>query len=86
MVMIKYVINALSNYIMSCYRLPKHLIREFYKIIFRFWHLGDIQSRKLTWDAWGVLLNGKSNRGLGIIDFFLYEPGVSGKNWVDTST
>lgn len=64
--MIKSVSQAMPNYFMSCYIFPNKLIQKLHRIYSKFWHFGDIESKKVVWDAWASLLENKQHGGLGI--------------------
>ncbi|KAL0451954.1 UNVERIFIED_CONTAM: hypothetical protein Slati_1173500 [Sesamum latifolium] len=58
------VVQAIPSYAMSCFRLPKTLLREFQALAADFfWHDGD--RRKIHWLAWDQLCNSKLEGGLG---------------------
>ena len=54
-VLIKSVIQAIPTYSMSCFKLPKGLIKDIEAMIQKFWwgHSGD--SRKVHWVKWEKL-------------------------------
>lgn len=79
LVMIKSLIELLPDYLMSCFPLPKHLVKELHQIIFKFWHYGDIQTRKMTRD---VIYENKFEGGLGLRDlYFMNEAFLAKIGW-----
>ena len=64
-VLIKSVIQAISTCTMSCFKLPKGLVKELEVLIRKFWwgYYGD--SRKVHWVNWKRLCEAKEVGGLG---------------------
>ena len=64
-VLIKSVIQAIPTYSMSCFKLPKGLIKEIETMICKFcWgYSGD--RRKVHWVKWECLCQAKEARGMG---------------------
>ena len=63
--LIKLVIQAIPTYTMSCFKLPKGLVKELEVLIRKFWwgYYGD--SRKVHWVNWKRLCEAKEVGGLG---------------------
>ncbi|KAK4403141.1 putative ribonuclease H protein [Sesamum angolense] len=58
------VVQAIPSYAMSCFRLPKTLLKEFQSLAADFfWHDGD--RRHIHWIAWDKLCLSKLDGGLG---------------------
>ena len=64
-VLIKSVIQAIPTYSMSCFKLPKGLIKDIEVMICKFsWsYSGD--SKKIHWVKWEYLFEAKKDRGMG---------------------
>ena len=64
-VLIKAVIQAIPTYTMSCFKLPKRLIKELEVLIRKFrWGYTD-DSRKVQWVSWERLCEAKEVGGMG---------------------
>ena len=64
-VLIKAVIQAIPTYIMSCFKLPKGLIKELEVFIRKFWWGYTDDSRKVQWVSWERLCEAKEVGGMG---------------------
>ena len=64
-VLIKAVIQAIPTYIMSCFKLPKGLIKELEVFIRKFWWGYTDDSRKVHWVSWERLCEAKEVGGMG---------------------
>ena len=64
-VLIKAVIQAISTYTMSCFKLPKGLIKELEVMIHKFWWRYSGGSRKTHWVKWDRLCEAKEVGGMG---------------------
>ncbi|KAK4398115.1 putative ribonuclease H protein [Sesamum angolense] len=63
-ILIQSVVQAIPSYAMSCFRLPKTLLKEFQSLAADFfWHDGD--RRRIHWIAWDKLCLSKLDGGLG---------------------
>ena len=61
----KSVIQAIPTYSMSCFKLPKGLIKEIEIMIRKFWWGYSGDSKKVHWVKWESLCQGKDFGGLG---------------------
>ena len=61
----KSVIQAIPSYSMSCFKLPKGLIKEIEIMIRKFWWGYSGDSKKVHWVKWESLCQGKDFGGLG---------------------
>ena len=61
----KSVIQAIPTYSMSCFKLPKGLIKEIEIMIRKFWWGYSGDSKKVHWVKWECLCQGKDFGGLG---------------------
>ena len=64
-VLIKSVIQAISTYAMSCFKLPKRLIHELETMIRKFWWGYGNEGRKIHWVNWERLCKAKESEGMG---------------------
>ena len=64
-VLIKSVIQAIPTYSMSCFKLPKGLIKNIEAMIRKFWWGYSGDSRKVHWVKWEKLCEAKEVRGMG---------------------
>ena len=64
-VLIKVVNQAISTYTMSCFKLPKGLIKELEVMIRKFWWGYSGGSRKTHWVKWDRLYEAKEVGGMG---------------------
>ena len=58
-VLLKAVITALPTYSMSCYMLPKGLIREITAYMKRFWWSSIKDKNKIAWVSWRKITRSK---------------------------
>ena len=64
-VLIKAVIQAILTYTMSCFKLPKGLIKELEVLIRKFWWGYNDDTRKVHWVSWERLCEAKEVGGMG---------------------
>ena len=64
-VLIKSVIQAIPMYTMSCFKLPKGLIKELEVLIHKFWWAYNGENRKTHWVKWERLCEAKEVGGMG---------------------
>ena len=64
-VLIKSVIQAIPMYTMSCFKLPKGLIKELETTICKFWWGYNGGNRKIHWVKWDRLCEAKEVGGMG---------------------
>ena len=64
-VLIKAVIQAIPTYTMSCFKLPKGLVRELKSLIQKFLWGYSSDSRKVHWVCWEKLCEVKEVGGMG---------------------
>lgn len=66
-VLINAIIQAIPTYIMSCFKLPKGLVKELESMVRKFWW-GYSDSRKIHWVKWERLYEAIEDGGLGVKD------------------
>ena len=78
-VLIKAVIQAIPIYTMSCFKLPKGLIKELETLIRKFWwgYIGD--SKKVHWVKWERLCEDKEKGGMGFKDIEKFNDSLLAK-------
>lgn len=64
-VLIKYVAQAIPNYIMSCFKLPVSCCLKMESLLNRFWWGDGADSKTIHWIAWETLFKSKNEGGLG---------------------
>ncbi|KAK9983173.1 hypothetical protein SO802_032698 [Lithocarpus litseifolius] len=64
-VLIKAVIQAIPTYSMSCFKLPKGLIKDIEVMIRKFWWGFSSDTRKTHWVKWERLCSPKEDGGMG---------------------
>lgn len=63
--MLKSVLSAIPAYTMSCFKLPKSLIKRIQSALTRFWWDAKPGKKKMCWIAWSKLTRSKHDGGLG---------------------
>ena len=64
-VLIKLVIQAIPTYTISCFKLPKGLVKELETLIRKFWCGYNGDQRKVHWVKWERLCEAKELGGMG---------------------
>ncbi|KAL5546351.1 hypothetical protein UlMin_006038 [Ulmus minor] len=54
-ILIKAVLQAIPSYAMSCFKMPKTLIKDIHRLISRFWWGSNAGQKKIHWAKWEVL-------------------------------
>ena len=67
-VLLKAVVQAISTFAMSCFRLPVGLCQNIEMLIRKFWWSQRGDRRKIHWKKWNVLCKPKLEGGLGFKD------------------
>lgn len=78
-VLVKVIAQAIPNYMMSCFLLPKHFCNELNKLIASFLWNGDEGERKLHWWSWERLCIPKCEGRLGFRNIFAFNLGMLAK-------
>lgn len=64
-ILLKYVVQALPVYTMSCFKLPKGLYKGISKKMARFWWRSNREKEnKIHWLAWEKLTKAKEDMGV----------------------
>ena len=67
-VIIKSVVTALPNHVMSCYRLPKATVKKLTSAVAQFWWSPGGSTRGMHWKSWDKVCVDKDDGGLGFKD------------------
>ena len=78
-VIIKSVVTALPNHVMSCYRLPKAIAKKLTIIVAQFWWSPGKSTRGLHWKSWDKVCINKDEGGLGFKDIMDFNTAMLGK-------
>ena len=78
-ILIKAVIQAIPTYTMSCFKLPKGLIREIETLIRRFWWGYRGEQRKIHWISWERLCQPKNKGGMGFKELSKFNDSLLAK-------
>ena len=77
--LIKSVIQAISTYIMSCFKLPVTLCHELETLIRKFWWGQRGDRRKVHWVKWDDLCQHKNQGGMGFKDLTMFNEAMLAK-------
>ncbi|CAG7885839.1 unnamed protein product [Brassica rapa] len=78
-VIIKSVVTALPNHVMSCYRLPKATAKKLTSAVAQFWWSPGGSTRGLRWKSWDKVCVDKNEGGLGFNDITDFNTAMLGK-------
>lgn len=76
---IKSVITALPNHVMSVYRLPKTTVKKLTGAVAQFWWSPGGSTRGMHWKSWDKVCAHKDNGGLGFKDLTDFNTAMLGK-------
>ena len=79
-VLIKAVAQAISSYIMSCYKLPEGCCNEIEGLLARFWWGAKEGERKIHWMSWERLSKAKIKEGMGFRGISDFNKALLGKH------
>ena len=78
-VIIKSVVTALPNHVMSVYRLPKATVKKLTSAVAQFWWSPGGSTKGMHWKSWDKLCLPKDNGGLGFKDLMDFNTAMLGK-------
>ena len=67
-VIIKSVVTALPNHVMSCFRIPKTVMKKLTRAVAQFWWSPGDNTRGMHWKSWDKICSPKDDGGLGFKD------------------
>ena len=76
---IKSVVTALPNHVMSVYRLPKATVKKLTSAVAKFWWSPGGSTKGMHWKSWDKLCLPKDNGGLGFKDLMDFNTAMLGK-------
>jgi len=77
--LIKVVAQAISSYIMSCYKIPEGCCSNIEGMLSKFWWGSTEQQRKIHWMSWDKLGRAKGKGGLGFRGFSEFNKALLGE-------
>lgn len=77
--LVKSVLSALPLYFISCYRMPKGVVKKCNQIMMRFLWGGTEEDRKIAWVRWAQICRPKAEGGLGVKDLESFNLALLGK-------
>lgn len=81
-VLVKAVAQAIPNYSMSCFLLPKLFCDELNKMVASYWWSGNEGEKKLHWCSWESLIQ-KARADLGFGSYICFQLGYVTKTGVE---
>ena len=78
-VIIKSVVSALANHVMSCYRLPKATTKKLTSAVAQFWWSPRGSTRGMHWKSCDKVCVNKEDGGLGFKDITDFNTAMLGK-------
>ena len=78
-IIIKSVVTALPNHVMSVYRLPKATAKKLTSTVAQFWWSPGGSTKDMHWKSWDKLCVPKDNGGLGFKDLTDFNTAMFGK-------
>ncbi|XP_022564339.1 uncharacterized protein LOC111208947 [Brassica napus] len=78
-VIIKSVVTALPNHVMSVYRLPKATVKKLTSAVSKFWWSPGGNTRGMHWKSWDKVCTNKDEGGLGFKDITDFNTAMLGK-------
>lgn len=67
-ILLKSVIQSIPNYSLSCFMLPKSIIKDIYRLMASFWWGKENGKNKIHWGRWDTLCKPKDSGGMGFKD------------------
>jgi hypothetical protein len=78
-VFLKTVIQALSTFSMSCFKLTKKVCKSLVSCIAKYWWSSSLDRRSLHWVSWEILTSPKEKGGMGFRELELFNLAMLGK-------
>ena len=78
-ILLKAVITALTTYTMSCFMLPKGLIKEITKAMRKFWWSANQDRYSIPWIVWNKITLTKKEGGLELRDMYAFNKALLAK-------
>ena len=78
-VIIKSVVTALRNHVMSCYQLPKVTVKKLTSTTTQFWWSPGGSTKGMHWKSWDKVCENKEDGGLGFKDLTDFNTAMLGK-------
>ena len=76
---IKSVVTALPNHVMSVYRLPKATVKNLTSAVAQFWWTPGENTKGMHWKSWNKVCTNKDEGGLGFKDITDFNMAMLGK-------
>ncbi|KAL5581022.1 hypothetical protein UlMin_013464 [Ulmus minor] len=78
-VLLKAVVQTIPTYAISCFKLPKTLIKDLHRLIADFWWGSKTGKSKMHWEKWNQMCNSKKRGGLGFRDLRCFNQALLAK-------
>ena len=79
---IKLVVTALPNHVMSCYRLPKATTKKLTSVVAQFWWSPRGSTKGMHWKSWDKVYTNKDEGGLSFKDITDFNTVMLGKQFM----
>ena len=70
------MIQAIPTYVMSCFKLPKGLIKEIESLVRKLWWGYRGEQRNIHWVSWEKMCRPKNKGGLGFRDLTIFKDSL----------
>lgn len=67
--LLKTTASALPVFAMSCFKMPKYVIKKLYSLMANYWWSSDAHMKNINWISWDKLCLPKALGGIGFKDF-----------------